>query len=142
MISKKSGTPVNPMRPSFDVFSLQLSLKEHSSMGLFYVFQIVQMVPNRANYHIYTLHCINWVVIEHVNNLFHCNWTRPQNHLVRKRTSEFWVFVYELSEFWVFVFVSVRLRTNWFWVRVQLQSLKLQISRLLRARNCLTFRQL
>ena len=81
-------------------------------MGLFHVFQIVQMVPNRANYHIYTLHCINWVVIEHVNNLFHCNWTRPQNHLVRKRTSEFWVFVYELSEFWVFVFVSVRLRTG------------------------------
>ena len=31
---------------------------------------------------------------------------------------------------------------KWFWVRVQLQSLKLQISRLLRARSSLTFRQL
>ena len=36
----------------------------------------------------------------------------------------------------------VRLRTKWFWVRIQLQSLNLQISRLLRARSSLTFRQL
>ena len=33
----------------------------------------------------------------------------------------------------------VRLWTKWFWVRVQLQSLKLQISHLLRARSSLTF---
>ena len=39
-----------------------------------------------------------------------CNWTRTHNHLNTKR-------------------LSVRLRTKWFWVRVQLQSLKLQISR-------------
>ena len=32
--------------------------------------------------------------------------------------------------------------TKWFWVRVQLQSLNLQISRLLRARSSSTFRQL
>ena len=38
--------------------------------------------------------------------------------------------------------LSVRLRNKWFWVRVQLQSLKLQISRMLRARSSLTFRQL
>ena len=38
--------------------------------------------------------------------------------------------------------LSVCLRTKWFWVRVQLQSLKLQISHLLRARSSLTFRQL
>ena len=38
--------------------------------------------------------------------------------------------------------LSVRLRTKWFWVRVQLQSLKLQIWHLLRARSSLTFRQL
>ena len=50
-----------------------------------------------------------------------CNWTRTQNHLVRKRTLN------HLAKFWV---------------RVQLQSLKLQISRLLRARSSLTFRQL
>ena len=37
--------------------------------------------------------------------------------------------------------LSVRLRTTWFWVRVQLQLLKLQISRLLPARSSLTFRQ-
>ena len=34
--------------------------------------------------------------------------------------------------------LSVRLRTEWFWVRVQLQPRNLQISRLLRARNSLT----
>ena len=38
--------------------------------------------------------------------------------------------------------LSVHLRTKWLWVRVLLQSLKLQISRLFRARSCLTFRQL
>ena len=47
------------------------------------------------------------------------NWTRTQNHLVLKQT------------------------INWpDWVRVQLQSLKLQISRIFRARSSLTFRQL
>ena len=39
-----------------------------------------------------------------------CNWTRTQNHLVLKRAS--------LAKW-----LSVRLRTKWFWVRVQLQSL-------------------
>ena len=48
-----------------------------------------------------------------------CNWTRTQNHLFRKRTLS-------LAKW-----VSVRLRSKWFWVRVQLQSLNLQISRLL-----------
>ena len=38
--------------------------------------------------------------------------------------------------------LSVRLRTKWLWVRVPLQSLNLQIWRLLRARSSLTFRQL
>ena len=38
--------------------------------------------------------------------------------------------------------LSVRLRTKWFWVRVQLQSPNLQISRLLRARSSFTFTQL
>ena len=62
---------------------------------------------------------------------YDCNWTRTQNHLVLKRTLNH-------SAKWL----SVRLRTKWFWVRVQLQSLHLQISRLLRARSTLTFRQL
>ena len=38
--------------------------------------------------------------------------------------------------------LSVRLWTRWLWVRIQLQSLKLQISRLLRASSSLIFRQL
>ena len=38
--------------------------------------------------------------------------------------------------------LSVRLWTNWFWVWVQLQSLELQISCLLRARSSLTFGKL
>ena len=38
--------------------------------------------------------------------------------------------------------LNVCLRTKWFWVRVQLQSLQLQVSRLLRARNSLIFSQL
>ena len=37
---------------------------------------------------------------------------------------------------------SVRLRTQWLWVWVPLQSLKLQISGLFQARSSLTFRQL
>ena len=38
--------------------------------------------------------------------------------------------------------LSVHLQTKWSWVRVPLQSLKLHISHLLRARSSLTFRQL
>ena len=38
--------------------------------------------------------------------------------------------------------LSVHFGTKWFWVRVQLQSIKLQVSRLLWARSFLTFRQL
>ena len=42
------------------------------------------------------------------------NWTRTQNHLVHKRTLN------HLAKW-----LSVRLRTKWFWVQAQLQSLKL-----------------
>ena len=38
--------------------------------------------------------------------------------------------------------LSARVRTKWLWVRDPLQSLKLQISWLFRARSSLTFRQL
>ena len=48
-----------------------------------------------------------------------------------------WVFVYKLSGLECGYWLSVRLRTKWFWVRIQLQSLKLQISCLLRARSFL-----
>ena len=63
-----------------------------------------------------------------------CNGTRIQNHLVLKGTLDHLAKLVE--------WLSVRLRTNWFCVQLQLQSLKLQISRLLRARSSLTFRQL
>ena len=60
-----------------------------------------------------------------------CNWTRNHNHLVHKQTFN------HLAKW-----LSVRLWTKWLWVRVQLQSLKLQISRLLQTRSSLTFRHL
>ena len=43
------------------------------------------------------------------------NWTRTQNHLVRNRALNH---LAKLTKW-----LSVRFRTNWFWVRVQLQSL-------------------
>ena len=43
--------------------------------------------------------------------LSNCNWTRTEKNLVRKRTFN------HLAKW-----LSVRLQTKWFWVRVQLQS--------------------
>ena len=43
-------------------------------------------------------------------SLSDCNWTRTQNHLVRKRT------INHLAKW-----LSVCLWTKWFWIRVQLQ---------------------
>ena len=63
-----------------------------------------------------------------------CNWTRTQNNLVPKGTLN------HLAN--LVKWLSIPLGTKWFWVRLQLQSLKRQISRLLRARSCLKFRQL
>ena len=51
------------------------------------------------------------------------NGIQTHNHLTHKRT------------------LSVYLQTKWFWVRILLLSLKLQIWRLLRARRSLTFKQ-
>ena len=45
-----------------------------------------------------------------------CNWTRTQNHLVRKQTLNH---LAKLACVWL----SVCLQTKWFWVRVRLQSL-------------------
>ena len=94
-----------------------------------------------------------------VRSLSDCNWTRTYNHLVHKRTLNhldkltIWLscvvstYLYgalsinhtqfnHLASFakWS----SVRSWTKWLWVRVQLQSTKLQISRLLWARSSLT----
>ena len=74
--------------------------------------------------------CNSWITLL----LSDCNWTRTQNHLVRNRTLNH---LASLAKW-----LSVRLRTKWFWVQVQLQSLKLQISRLLQVRSSFTFRQL
>ena len=61
-------------------------------------------------------------------SLSDCNGTRTRNHLVRKRTLN------HLAKPW---------RTPWpNWLNVPLQSLKLQISHLLRATSSLTFRQI
>ena len=62
------------------------------------------------------------------------NWTRTQNHLVRK-----WTLNHLAS---LARWLSVCLWTKWFWIRVQLQSLQLHIPRLFQARSSLTFRQL
>ena len=56
-----------------------------------------------------------------------CNWTRTHNHLVNK---------------WTLNYLTKLIWTKWLWFRVQLQSLKLQISCLLRLSSSLTFRQL
>ena len=50
-----------------------------------------------------------------ISSLRDCTWTRTQNHLVNKHPT-IWS---NLS--------SVRLRTKWFWARVQLQSFKLLV---------------
>ena len=52
-------------------------------------------------------------------SLSDCNWTRTQNHLVRERTLNH---LASLAKW-----LKVRLQTNWFWVRVQLQSLILKL---------------
>ena len=75
-----------------------------------------------------------YVLCKEILPLSDSNWTRTHNHLVRKRTINY---LARLAKW-----LSVRLRIKWLWVRDQLQSLKLQISRLLRARSSLKFSQL
>ena len=60
------------------------------------------------------------------NGLRDCNWTRTHNHLVHKQTLDHLAKLASLAKC-----SSVCLWTKRLWVRVQLQSLKLQISRLL-----------
>ena len=51
-------------------------------------------------------------------SLSNCNWTRTHNHLVRKQTLNHLAKLANLVKR-----LSVRLRTRWLWVRVQLQLL-------------------
>ena len=110
---------------------------------------------------------VNSLNFSNFSYLSDCNWTRTNNHLVRKRTLNHLAkltlkrlscvvsaYLYgafdcmflschvRVSEWIQTKWLSVRLRTKWLWVRVQLQSLKLQISRLFWARSSLTSRQL
>ena len=71
------------------------------------------------------------------SNVCDCNWTQTHNHLVQKRILNHLDKLASLAKW-----LSICLRTKWLCVRVQLQSPKLQISRLIRASNSLTFRQL
>ena len=66
-----------------------------------------------------------------------CNGTRTHNCLVRKRTLNHLAKLVILAKW-----LSVRLGTKLLWVRVLLQSLNLQMSRLFRALSSLTSRQL
>ena len=85
-------------------------------------------------------------------SLSDCNWTRTHNHLVCKWTLNH---LAKLTK-WLSCVVSAYLRSEfdsmslschiraseWLWVRVQLQSLKLQTWPLLCARSSLTFMKL
>ena len=48
------------------IWSLELYENQHSSMGVFHVFKIVQMVPNRATHHRY---CLN-LFLANAHNLY------------------------------------------------------------------------
>ena len=70
----------------------------------------------------------------YILSLSGCNENRIHNHIVRKRTLNHLAKLASLAKW-----LSFRLRAKWLWVRVPLQSLKLQISRLFRVRSFLTF---
>ena len=55
----------------------------------------------------------------HIWSLSDCNGNRTQNQLVRKQTLNHLAKLASLAKW-----LSVRLRTNWLWIRVWLQSLK------------------
>ena len=67
----------------------------------------------------------------------YCNGTQTYNHLVCKQTHNHLDKLTSLAKW-----LNVSLRTKWLWVRVLLQSLKLQISCLFQARNSLMYKQL
>ena len=71
------------------------------------------------------------------NNTSDCNGTQTHNHSVYKRTLNHSANLASLAKWF-----SVPLGTKWLWVRVPLQSLKPQISRMFWARSSLTFRKL
>ena len=73
----------------------------------------------------------------HIWSLSDCNGIWTHNHLVRKRTLNHLAKLNCLAKL-----LSVCLQTKWLSVRIPLQSLKLQISRLFWARSSLTLGQL
>ena len=104
------------------------------------------MISFSGDWICYLLHlCIFLYVIavfrERGGRLSDTNWTQTQNHLVRKRTLNHVASLAKNHMASLAKQLSVCLQTKWFWVRVQVQSLKRQISRVLRARSSLAFRQ-
>ena len=90
-----------------------------------------------------TLHsCLNvkellaWSMHE-IWSLSDCNWAQTHIYLVHKQTLNHLAKLTSLAKW-----LSAHLWTKGLWVRVQLQLLKLPISRLLWARSFLTFKQL
>ena len=73
----------------------------------------------------------------HIWHLSNNNRIRTHNHLVHKQTLNHLAKLTSLAKW-----LSAHLWTKGLWVRVQLQLLKLPISRLLWARSFLTFKQL
>ena len=82
-----------------------------------------------------TLHCI--IFSTFTNRIFFATRLEPRTTWFLNEHSTIWPNLANLAKW-----LSVPLRTKWFWARVQLQSPHLQISHLLWARSSLTFRQL
>ena len=96
------------------------------------------------------MHCLHdlfkHIQTVYVTNLIALQLNRSHPHFricKRSHTQSLYSGVFLFFFFWLKVSSSELLqRTKWFWVRVQLQSLNLHISRLLQARSSLTFSQL
>ena len=105
------------------------------------------------SYKLSLIHCIPVTYLTHLDTAYHygqyvCHHlslsmqrdSNPQTLIIRMRTLNCLATFNHLAS--LAKWLSVRLRTTWLWVRISLQSLKLQIWRLLWARSSLTFRQL
>ena len=77
------------------------------------------------------------ILWEEIRSLNDCNGARTYNRLVCKWTLNRLAKLASLAKR-----LSARLRTEWLWVRTPLQSLKLQVLHLFRARSSWIFRQL
>ena len=81
--------------------------------------------------------CIRFTDVSLKSFLSDYNRTRNHNHLVCKQTLNHLVKLATLTKCF-----SVHLQTKWQWVRVPLQTFKLQMLHLFLARSSLSFRQI